>query len=193
MRSAIILVGGLATRAGGREKYLFQYRGRSFLEHLLQSLPQVTDEVILVAKDPDQCRQFATLPFIRCVHDIRQGIGPLGGLHAGVEAARGDRIFVAACDMPMIHPGVVDRLFTLLDAYDAVVPCWDRERLEPLHAVYRKEVLKQYLQEVRSPSLRAMVNTLRTRYISVEHFRDLDPTLSTFTNINRVEDLEELK
>jgi hypothetical protein len=27
-------------------------------------------------------------------------IGPIGGLHAGAEAAAGDLLFVAACDMP---------------------------------------------------------------------------------------------
>ncbi len=193
MRSAIILVGGSATRAEGREKYLFQYRGRTFLEHLLQVLGGVTDEVILVAKDLDQCRQFASFTHVRCVHDIRPGLGPIGGLHAGVMVARGDRVFVAACDMPMIHADVVVLLFDLLDEYDAVVPCWDRERLEPLHAVYRTEVLRQYLQEVSSPSLRSMVRALHTRYVPVKEFQDLDPSLSTFTNINRLEDLEGLR
>ncbi|MDD1638802.1 MAG: NTP transferase domain-containing protein, partial [Methanomicrobiales archaeon] len=38
MRSAIILVGGEARRAGGQEKYFFLLNGRTFLQHILEGL-----------------------------------------------------------------------------------------------------------------------------------------------------------
>ena len=111
MKSAIVPVGGEARRANGQEKYFFTYRGRTFIERLVDSLKTVVDEIILVARDPDQCLRFHEIDGVRCITDIRKGLGPVGGLHAGVLAAQGDLVFVSACDMPCINPLVVARLF----------------------------------------------------------------------------------
>ncbi|MDD1663154.1 MAG: NTP transferase domain-containing protein, partial [Methanomicrobiales archaeon] len=81
MRSAIVLVGGEARRAGGKEKYFFSYEGRTFIEHILDALRGVVDEIVLAARDPAQFERFGHLAGVRCVSDIRKGIGPTGGLH----------------------------------------------------------------------------------------------------------------
>jgi len=191
-RSAVILVGGEARRANGQEKYFFVYEGRTFIERLIGTLEQVVDEIILVAKDPEQCKRFANLDGVRCITDIRQGIGPIGGLHAGVRAAHGDTLFVSACDMPCIDVGVVRYLFDALGDADAVIPSWNYEMIEPLHAVYRRSVLLAYLEDHESYSLRPMIRSINARYVSVEELRQFDPTLKTFTNINKLEDLERM-
>jgi molybdopterin-guanine dinucleotide biosynthesis protein A len=190
VRSAIILVGGEARRANGREKYFFRYQGKTFIERLVDSLRPVTDEIVLVAKDARQCKRFGHMEGVRCVRDIRTGIGPLGGVHAGVLAAKGDVIFVCACDMPCVSGPVVERLFSALDDHEAVIPFWSGEMMEPLHAVYRRSALAAYLESHESLSVRAMVKTLDAVYLSVEELREIDPDLITFTNINKLEDLE---
>ncbi|MDT8356940.1 MAG: molybdenum cofactor guanylyltransferase [Methanomicrobiaceae archaeon] len=189
-RSAIVLVGGEARRAGGREKYFFQYDGKTFLEHLISSLGDVVDEIILVARNPDQCERFSGIPGISITSDIRKGIGPIGGIHAGVRQARGEFLFVVACDMPCVNALVVERLFTLIDAHDAVIPRWDEEMIEPLHAVYRRSGLLSYLRDHHSRSLREMVRHLDVTFIDIADLRALDPELRTFTNINAIEDLK---
>ena len=188
----MILVGGEARRANGQEKYFFVYEGRTFIERLIGTLEQVVDEIILVAKDPEQCKRFANLDGVHCITDIRQGIGPIGGLHAGVRAAHGDTLFVSACDMPCIDVGVVRYLFDALGDADAVIPSWNYEMIEPLHAVYRRSVLLAYLEDHESYSLRPMIRSINARYVSVEELRQFDPTLKTFTNINKLEDLERM-
>jgi len=190
MRSAIVLVGGEARRANGREKYFFMYRGRTFIDRLVDTLREVVDEIILVARDPEQCRRFHRIGGVRCITDIRQGIGPIGGLHAGILAARGDLIFVSACDMPCIDAGVVSYLFTAIGDHDAAIPCWNNDMIEPLHAVYRRDVLLEYLRDHESFSLRPMIRTINTRYVPVRELEPLDPELRTFTNINKIEELE---
>ena len=192
MRSAVILVGGEAKRANGQEKYFFTYRGKTFIERLVDSLQDVVDEIILVARDPGQCRRFNTIKGIRCITDIRPGTGPIGGLHAGTLEARGDFIFVSACDMPCVDPRVVRHLFSRIDGYDATIPSWDAEMLEPLHAVYRKSALLAYLEQYDSHSLRAMVKALNTLYVPMDEIRAIDHELTTFTNINRIEDLDRI-
>jgi len=192
MRSAIVLVGGAASRAGGREKYFFTFQGRTFIERLIDTLQGVADEIVVVARDPGQCERFSHLDGIRCIPDLRQGLGPIGGLHAGALAVHGEYVFVAACDMPCIHPGVVNLLFDAAVGYDAAIPCWNADMLEPLHAVYRTRALLDYLGEHDSLSLRPMIWSLNTRYVPVEKIREIDPGLMTFTNINNMEDLESI-
>jgi len=193
MRSGIVLVGGEARRAGGMEKYFFEVCGRTFIDRLLETLRGVVDEIIIVARDEEQCRRFDPYPYVRCTPDMRRGLGPIGGLHAGCLAARGEAVFVVACDMPCINGEVIEALFERLGARDAVIPCWDREMYEPLHAVYRRAALIEYLQEHESLSLRAMIRSIDARFVSVETFRAFDPDLLTFTNINHVGDLERVR
>ncbi|WP_214021697.1 molybdenum cofactor guanylyltransferase [Methanoculleus sp.] len=192
MRSAIVLVGGAARRAGGREKYFFTFRGKAFIDRLIDTLREVVDETVVVARDPGQCERFGHLNAVRCIPDIRRDLGPIGGLHAGALAVHGEYVFVAACDMPCIHPEVVRLLFDAAAGYDAAIPCWNADMLEPLHAVYRTSALLGYLEEHESLSLRAMVRSLDTRYVRVEKIREIDPDLLTFTNINNLEDLESI-
>jgi molybdenum cofactor guanylyltransferase len=192
MRSAIILVGGEARRANGKEKFFFLYQGKTFIERLVESLRQVTDEIIIVAKNKEQCRRFDLLKDVRCIADIRQGIGPIGGLHAGVLAATGELLFVSACDMPCIETAVVSHLFDSIADADAAIPSWNPDMLEPLHAVYRRHVLLRYLESHESYSLRPMIRSLNTRYVPVEELRRFDPKLRTFTNINKLEELDRI-
>jgi molybdopterin-guanine dinucleotide biosynthesis protein A len=193
MRSAIVLVGGEARRAGGREKYFFLHDGRTFIEHILDALRGVVDEIVFAARDPAQCERVRHLGGVRCVSDIRKGIGPTGGLHAGVLAAKGDLVLVVACDMPCINARVLGHLFSLMEDYDAVIPAWNPEMLEPLHAVYRRSALLAYLEEPGHRSLREMVASMRVRFVEIEELRQMDPELATFTNVNKIEDLERLK
>ncbi len=152
------------------EKYFFFFQGKTFIERLVDSLSEVTDEIVLVAKDEEQCLRFRDMENVRCVADVRRGIGPIGGIHAGVREAKGDLLFICACDMPCIEPGVIRRLFSEIGDYDAVIPEWDRERFEPLHAVYRRSALITYLDDTsRSPERHD--KSLNSRYLSVDLLR----------------------
>ncbi|MEN6395482.1 MAG: molybdenum cofactor guanylyltransferase [Methanoregula sp.] len=192
MRSAIILAGGEARRANGQEKYFFTYEGKTFIERLVGSLSGIVDEIIIVARDPVQCTRFREIDGITCISDIRQGLGPVGGLHAGSLAAKGELVFVSACDMPCIEPAVVTHLFEAVGQYDAAIPRWNEWMLEPLHAVYRRTALLSYLESHTSLSLRAMIQSINSRYVPVDELRAFDPDLRTFMNINKLEELDHI-
>jgi molybdopterin-guanine dinucleotide biosynthesis protein A len=193
VRSAIVLVGGEARRAGGMEKYFFRYEGRTFIEHIIGALREVVDEIVLAAKDPAQCERFRHLEGVRCVPDIRKGIGPMGGLHAGVLEVHGDLVVVVACDMPCINPRVIEHLFSFMDDYDAVIPSWKPGMIEPLHAIYRRSALLAYLEQPEHRSLHDMVESMRVRFVEIDELRRLDPDLKTFTNVNKLEELERIR
>lgn len=192
MKSGIVLIGGEAKRLSGQEKYYFRYRGKTFIERLISTLGEVTDEIILVARDEAQCERLSNIDGTRCVHDIRKGVGPAGGIHAGAIAAQGELLFVAACDMPCVDSRVVKMLFDSIGTYDAAIPAWNKDMLEPLHAVYRREPLIRYLEANKTGSLREVIRHLHTIFIDVNDIRKYDPGLVTFKNINRPEDLENI-
>ena len=80
----------------------------------------------------------------------------------------------------------------LLLQYDAIIPEWENTDIEPLHAVYRVSAVRQYVEEHESLSLRDMVNSLHTLRVSPEEFRQFDPNLETFQNINTLDELQAL-
>jgi molybdopterin-guanine dinucleotide biosynthesis protein A len=94
--------------------------------------------------------------------------------------------------MPCVDPQVIAHLFNRIDSYDAAIPRWNPEMLEPLHAVYRRTALIAYLDDHASLSLRTMVRELNTLYVPIEEIRAIDHELTTFTNINKIEDLERI-
>jgi len=92
--------------------------------------------------------------------------------------------------MPCINPEVVACLFDLICESDAAIPCWNNEMYELLHAVYRRSALLPYLEKCESQSLRGMVKDLNATHVPVERLWRYDPALQTFTNINRLEELD---
>lgn len=195
MKTGIILAGGEAKRAGGREKYLFEYDGETFLERLLSTLKDAVDEIIIVARDDIHCRRFEEICAgfeAKIVPDIRKGLGPVGGLHAGVQSAGGETIFAVACDMPFVNGDVIRYLFSLSGNCDAVIPRWEEGFIEPLHAVYKRDALERYMHSHKSLSLRDMIDSINSCFVNVNDLRQYDADLKTFTNINNLNDLEKL-
>jgi len=189
-RSAMILAGGEAKRANGREKYFFSYKGCSFISRLIHAFEGITDEIVIVAKNEKQTENFQGLSdIVRCTWDKERGLGPIGGISAGIEVVRGESVFIAACDMPTINRNIVTFLFENICEYDAIIPEWENTDIEPLHAVYKSSAVRDYLKANDSLALRKMVNTLNTKRVSPDDLRRFDPDLETFRNINTLDEL----
>jgi molybdopterin-guanine dinucleotide biosynthesis protein A len=65
--------------------------------------------------------------------------------------------------------------------------------IEPLHAIYRRSALLAYLEQPEHASLHEMVGSMRVRFVEIDELRRLDPELKTFTNVNKIEELERMK
>lgn len=191
VRSAMILAGGDAKRVNGREKYFFFFKGCSFISRLVMTFAGICDEIVIVAKSPEQATHFEGLP-VRCTWDKKRGLGPIGGISSGIEEVQGEFVFIAACDMPTIHQSIVTYLFEHIGGYDAIIPEWENMDLEPLHAVYRVSAVRRYVEGHESLSLRDMVKSLHTLRVGAEEFRQFDPNLETFQNINTLDELQAL-
>ena len=112
----------------GRPKARLPWFGRSMLEHVLDRLRPVVDELIVVASAELE------LPPIdaRIVRDREPDRGPLAGIREGLAAARSDLAFVTSTDAPFLTP---EHVRSLLERGRAVAPLAEG-RVQVLSAVY---------------------------------------------------------
>lgn len=179
--AAAIVAGGLATRMGGVAKGLIEIDGETILDRELRVLRALFDEVFLVANDPAPYARFG-LP---CVGDRVRGAGPLAGLDAALDFARAPRVFLVACDMPLLDARAV-RLVLDADAdADVAVPVVGG-RPEPLHARYAKSCAPAVRRALDSGRFKmaSFFADVRVVEIAEARLRAIDPALSFLRNLN---------
>lgn len=191
MRSAVVLAGGEGRRMGA-EKASVMLCGRPLIEHVIERIFDAVDEVIVVVRDDSQARRLeGAVSGCRVAIDRAQGVGPLAGIQAGMDAARGRYAFAAGCDMPFINPDVIERLFSIADGHDGAVPLLDG-LLERLHAVYLARRLEEACRIAIARGERrisAPLSGLDIKFVDAGTFRAVDPGLLSFFNVNTLDDL----
>lgn len=192
---AVVLAGGQGSRLGFVEKALLSLNNRPLLSHIVQRLALVTGTIIVSLRDEAQRQRFSRLfPDLTFVIDRYQGAGPLAGMEAGLRACSAEYTLVLGCDMPFINTEVLKYLLDRCRGYDVTIPRWEDGRLEPLHAVYRTEVMRrEILHSLRQGEriiLAPLFRLKRIQYIDVVKLRALDPDLNTFKNVNTLSDMK---
>ncbi len=108
--AALILAGGRASRLGGLDKPLLMLDGGTLLDSVLRRVrPQVGPVALSANGDPARFARFG-LPVLA---DPRAGLGPLGGLLAGLRwaAASGETaLLTVPGDTPFIPEDLASRL-----------------------------------------------------------------------------------
>lgn len=208
--SAIVLAGGRSTRMGSDKALLALPEainrlttdnlstGRlTFVEYLTDMLAKVCDEVIIVARDEAQAGQLSSVPHIsstakvRIVHDKIADVGPLMGLFTGLSAIHHSHALVTAVDMPLIQPELVTFLLSL-SRNDALLVPRVQDAPQVLLALYPRSILpiiKERL-DVGRRDPRSLLDVVPVHYIEEEQLRTVDPELSSFVNVNTVEELK---
>jgi molybdopterin-guanine dinucleotide biosynthesis protein A len=184
-RSAAILAGGLASRFAGADKGALLVDGRTIFDRQVAELSSLTDDV-LVVRAADVARAGDT-PRIgpRVIADLVPGCGPLGGLHAALSEARGDAVFVVACDMPYVTAPFIAYLFSLAREVDIVVPQTERG-YHPLCAVYTRACLDPAAARLagRRLAMRDLVAAMRTRVVTAEEIDRFGDRYRLLANVN---------
>jgi len=187
---AIILCGGKSTRMG-RDKATLPFGPECMLQRVVRLVGEVVplQNMVVVAAPHQPLPEIPAA--VQVARDERQDRGPLEGLAAGLRQLGGriDAVYVTSCDVPLLVPDFVRRLFELLGDYDIAVPR-DAEFHHPLAAVYRASVLSHVERLLAQNQLRPrmLFNATSTREVPVEDLRSVDPNLSTLENLNRPED-----
>ncbi len=97
-----ILAGGNARRIGGIAKGTLKTgEGVSIVERLINEMNDAgVSDIVIVANDPEPYQDYG----VKIIADIRKGIGPIGGIEAGLVyfAGQSDAVMFVPCDMPNI-------------------------------------------------------------------------------------------
>jgi molybdopterin-guanine dinucleotide biosynthesis protein A len=191
-KGAIILCGGKSSRMG-RDKATLPFGPELMLQRVVRLVGEVVEvERIAVVAAPTQA--LPELPSnVIVARDEREYRGPLEGLATGFRALadRADAAYATACDVPLLAPAFVARMFELIGEHDVAVP-FDGEHHHPLAAVYRLSVLPrvQHLLDADRLRPRFLFDEVNTREVPVEQLRAVDPQLSTLENLNYEADYE---
>jgi molybdenum cofactor guanylyltransferase len=167
VRSAAILAGGQASRFGGQDKSALVVGGRTIRERQIAELSRVAAEILVITKD------------------MVPGCGPLGGLHTALNEAQGDRLFVAACDMPFLDAAFVGHLLDLADDADIVVPRTERG-YHPLCAVYTRACVPAVDRRLADRQLKMtdLFADVRTRVVTSEEIDRFGDRNRLLANVN---------
>jgi molybdopterin-guanine dinucleotide biosynthesis protein A len=186
--TGVILAGGKSTRYGSN-KALADVHGTKLIERVVQTMEPLFERLLLVTNTPHEY-SYLELPM---VEDLIKGLGPIGGIHTGLETISDDAGFFVACDMPYLNEHLLRYMVTLKEDFDAVIPRVGR-MVEPLHALYTKQCLPAIRESIDSRLYQAMrfFHKIRVRYVEEEELRSIDPQLRFLFNINKPEDLRGL-
>lgn len=163
------------------------FDGRPLLMHAVDAFRRMFRDVWVVAGAGDGFADMG-LPVVR---DGFPDKGPLGGIHAGLLAAKTPHIFVTACDQPFISEPLVRAMAESAGDCDALVPRTG-QLLFPLFACYSKRCLPAIEGNLERGILqvRKFYPQVRARYADKEWLEQFDPQLKSLLNINTPPDFE---
>lgn len=192
-KNAIILAGGRSSRMGGN-KALLRVGGVPLIRRQAALLSPMFDDVLISCKRPEE---YKFLGLTLAVDEFEEDAAMVG-LYSGLRASDAEVNFCIACDMPLVHPGLIEHMLSLAGAPMApgapVVPESERG-VEPLYAVYRKDCADAMglLIAERRYSLREMLLHLDARIVSRDEVARICGGAGPFLNVNRPEDLRALE
>ncbi len=178
--TGVILAGGESRRMGC-DKSLLPIDGARFIDHIHRRMSTLFDEVIIVTNSPGL---YQDVP-CRKVPDIYFAKGSLAGIHSGLCHAQSKRIFVVACDMPLLKADLIRTICESADAGDVVIPR-TADGFQPLHALYHKRCIPA-MEEILDEGKRRIVAffpKVQVHAVEEAHLSHLDPQGLSFRNIN---------
>src|SRR4029079_6379859 len=136
----------------------------------------------------------------RRVPDVYADGGSLGGIYAGLLAAKHEYALAVACDMPFLEAALIDAMLARPRDYEVLVPrslqpgtARNSLDVEPLHAIYAKACLapmRPTLERVRR-QIAAFFPSVRVAYVEPDETRRYDQAGRSFLNVNTPEQMAE--
>lgn len=150
------------------------------IEHIIDQLNNHFSEIIISSNN----KELHFLKNTKIVKDKDIDKGPLMGILSCLEISTYEKNFITACDIPEININLIHRMLTTADNYDIVVPIHDNKFIEPLFAVYSKNVLnelKDMLYNSEERRIRKLFDRVNTYYYPIDD-------TSWYKNINTKDD-----
>ena len=182
--AAVILAGGKNTRLN-YEKSLLQIENHYFIQHQVEILREIFDEIIIVTEKEDLLKM---LQHVRFAKDNFSNCGPIGGIEAAMKKYSFANYFIFACDMPFLDKDIITKM--ILSHHnkncEITIP-QHRDGIEPLHAIYNRKVLGILQQSIKYGHYQVR-NIFQNVKVNYQYFNAKE--IKFFFNINTPKDLK---
>lgn len=185
--AGLILIGGRSERMG-QAKALVELAGIPLWRRAVKSLTPFVSDIVFLGT----VTGFAPPPPFRQIADNPSGIGPLGGLVAGLEQSGFEHHLLLAVDYPLVSPTFLQSLCDRAEGYEAVCGM-NGEFVEPLVGYFHADcapVIRRMLHEGELRTHR-LIGWVKNLVISEAEMLKIDPSKSTYFNVNTPSDLLE--
>ena len=186
--TGMVLAGGLGRRMGGLDKGLVPFLGRPMILHVMERLaPQVGDVLVNANREIDAYRALG----LNAIQDQITGyVGPLAGLHAGLNTMKSDLLLTVPCDSPLLARDLAARLHAALSDQQADIATVIADgQAHPVFCLCRRSVLPS-LENYLESGGRKVEAWQQSQKLVLVPFNDKP---MAFSNINTLEELTALE
>jgi molybdopterin-guanine dinucleotide biosynthesis protein A len=188
----------------GTDKSRLELDGITVLEKIAGELQQAAERVIAAG-----CNDDGAPAGLETVPDYYPGLGPLAGLHAGLQASETEWNIVCACDMPLVNTETLlalrgeaakrwikeGQLTAREQKWDAVIPVIGGRR-QPLLAAYHRRVLPSLEERLQTGRLRMQdwLDMINAAYVEGKALAasGARPADKVFFNMNEPDDYRQV-
>ncbi|WP_336703242.1 molybdenum cofactor guanylyltransferase [Chryseobacterium indologenes] len=144
---AIVLAGGQSSRMG-QDKALMKLGEKSVIEHVIDNLSKVFDEVYISGNHSNYPDSKGI------IKDIITLKGPMGGIYSALDYCRED-IFVCSCDMPFFSSELIKDILQKKEENRINVAQY-KEKVYPVVGIYPFSILDALTRSIKNENLKMM-------------------------------------
>jgi len=181
--TGIILAGGKSSRMGS-DKGFVMYKNKAFIQHIIEAIKPLVNEVIIVSNNPDY-----DIFKLKRVNDLIENAGPLAGVYTGLHYTTTENNLVVSCDVPLINTETLKKLTANIDASIEVVQLESQGKTMPLIAMYKKQCEDIFFTLLQDGErrLRIALKQLKVKTITLNKEQE-----KFTTNVNTPSNLKEI-
>lgn len=187
--TGVILAGGRATRMGGEDKGLVQFRSNYLINHVITALrPQVTHLLLNANRNQSRYQQLTDLTIISDL--IADYPGPLAGIATGLSHATTEYVAFVPCDSPLIPHDLVAQLYFAMQQHNAhistvMIDGW----MQPVFSLLQRRLLPDLLEFLNSGQRKVEIWYRQHPLVTVDFSAHAD----AFVNLNSPQELAQLE
>ncbi len=194
---AVILAGGESRRFAvpldndlavlKKEKALVPCGGRKLIDIVAENYAKVFHRVTVLANSPMELEN-ANIQVIQ--DQVNYGSrSSLAGLYNALLVTEAERVCIGACDMPFVHPALLQLLRDYSSERDMLIPLMN-QYLQPLPAVYRRTCVPLLRSQMESGNFRILdfFRCVSMDILPEDQLIQAGVTNQTFFNMNTWDD-----
>ena len=177
--TVIILAGGKSSRMG-QDKGLVLYRGKRMVEHVIAACQELASDILISTNNPE----YSFLGY-KLIPDNYKNRGPIGGMQAALEYSDTEDNIFCPCDMPNLHPGILQEIIIKSEGESVVVAVDSTGKTYPVLGSFKKSVLPLLEAQIKKGDfkLQHLLTKLNAKKVEIA-----DTT--ALSNVNYSEDLK---